>query len=499
MSLQLLGAVHSIIERSYIRRGCPVFAWPCLAGLFEKPPPASLFSHDSFFLPICVATCYDCSRSEWEGSGLEATGEQQAEIPPVVAEETASGAVEGAKVKTTYAVRSARRLQSIRRQEERAEALAALGLEENASITTTEATASIRTTTTTSTTASEADPVKFNFNEPPILLENEPILVEGATTDGTIAGTDSFPINGGVVLDIAARNTGEGNIGLRSALNEPPIIHAAGSRIIGPFDCRGMTGFSCCLVIKHFVRDSDLNSRSVQCHLDYDSTTCKKKWWLATETSKKVLIYANHNEMVNRDPMISGSWPQCDATWGETRDWGKAWGKNTISYHFLTHVPFLPIAHPPHFIRLVDQCPTEEERCGKDHGDAICPNGLCCSAFGYCGDGEPWCDFGCQSGSCWAESDVDGLSLRHRCGPNYGGQVCHSTYCCSADGFCGSGAEWCERDEGCQSQCWDEETPVLIEEQCKKEANICIALDMSGSVCSPDSQDSRDPREWLAS
>ena len=353
MSLQSLGAVHSIIERSYIRRGCPVFAWPCLAGLFEKSPPASLFSHDSFFLPICVATCYDCSRSEWEGSGLEATGEQQAEIPPVVAEETASGAVEGAKVKTTYAVRSARRLQSIRRQEERAEALAALGLEENASITTTDATASIRTTTTTSTTASEADPVKFNFNEPPILLENEPILVEGATTDGTIAGTESFPINGGVVLDIAARNTGEGNIGLRSALNEPPIIHAAGSRIIGPFDCRGMTGFSCCLVIKHFVRDSDLNSRSVQCHLDYDSTTCKKKWWLATETSKKVLIYANHNEMVNRDPMISGSWPQCDATWGETRDWGKAWGENTISCHFLTHVPFLPIAHPPYFIRLV--------------------------------------------------------------------------------------------------------------------------------------------------
>ncbi|XP_058767420.1 endochitinase-like [Vicia villosa] len=37
------------------------------------------------------------------------------------------------------------------------------------------------------------------------------------------------------------------------------------------------------------------------------------------------------------------------------------------------------------------------EQCGKQSNGAFCPNGLCCSQFGWCGDTEPYCGTGCQS------------------------------------------------------------------------------------------------------
>ena len=63
-----------------------------------------------------------------------------------------------------------------------------------------------------------------------------------------------------------------------------------------------MTGFDCCLVIKHKVRDADINGRAIQCHLDYEETTCKKKWPLETEESKKVLMYATIMKWSARTP-----------------------------------------------------------------------------------------------------------------------------------------------------------------------------------------------------
>ncbi|CAH8362493.1 unnamed protein product [Eruca vesicaria subsp. sativa] len=38
------------------------------------------------------------------------------------------------------------------------------------------------------------------------------------------------------------------------------------------------------------------------------------------------------------------------------------------------------------------------EQCGRQAEGALCPNGLCCSAFGFCGTTEPYCALpGCQS------------------------------------------------------------------------------------------------------
>ncbi|KAB8408222.1 hypothetical protein FH972_024834 [Carpinus fangiana] len=37
------------------------------------------------------------------------------------------------------------------------------------------------------------------------------------------------------------------------------------------------------------------------------------------------------------------------------------------------------------------------EQCGSQAGGAVCPNGLCCSQFGYCGSSNDYCGTGCQS------------------------------------------------------------------------------------------------------
>lgn len=39
----------------------------------------------------------------------------------------------------------------------------------------------------------------------------------------------------------------------------------------------------------------------------------------------------------------------------------------------------------------------EAEQCGHQAGGALCPGGLCCSEYGYCGTTDPYCGKGCQS------------------------------------------------------------------------------------------------------
>nr|POE73648.1 endochitinase 1 [Quercus suber] len=37
------------------------------------------------------------------------------------------------------------------------------------------------------------------------------------------------------------------------------------------------------------------------------------------------------------------------------------------------------------------------EQCGTQAGGALCPDGLCCSQYGWCGTTADYCDNGCQS------------------------------------------------------------------------------------------------------
>ncbi|XP_062177228.1 endochitinase-like [Alnus glutinosa] len=40
---------------------------------------------------------------------------------------------------------------------------------------------------------------------------------------------------------------------------------------------------------------------------------------------------------------------------------------------------------------------TSAEQCGSQAGGAACPNGLCCSKYGWCGSTADYCETGCQS------------------------------------------------------------------------------------------------------
>jgi len=80
----------------------------------------------------------------------------------------------------------------------------------------------------------------------------------------------------------------------------------------------------------------------------------------------------------------------------------------------------------------------EPPNCGDS--DAPCPDGMCCSKWGYCGTDAAYCDpenclSQCPAPNC-GESDAP----------------CQEGMCCSKWGFCGTSYEYCA-PEICVSQC----------------------------------------------
>jgi hypothetical protein len=107
-------------------------------------------------------------------------------------------------------------------------------------------------------------------------------------------------------------------------------------------------------------------------------------------------------------------------------------------------------------ISLFNSKVIEDPECGSGVGS--CPEGECCSQYGYCGTTSEYCEntLGCQSkyGSCYAST------AKGKCG--YGIGRCPKPYhCCSKSGYCGEGDSYC--GEGCQSAyglCGDEQMEV---------------------------------------
>ncbi|KAK7529761.1 uncharacterized protein J3D65DRAFT_688325 [Phyllosticta citribraziliensis] len=90
--------------------------------------------------------------------------------------------------------------------------------------------------------------------------------------------------------------------------------------------------------------------------------------------------------------------------------------------------------------------------------------GRCCSKWGFCGNDEPWCGEGCQPeyGNCSAtvtdpsKPPTSSLYPEAACGASAGGQTCFGNVvgsCCSQWGYCGIGDPWC--GTGCQSEFGD--------------------------------------------
>ncbi|XP_074270040.1 uncharacterized protein LOC141593014 isoform X2 [Silene latifolia] len=92
----------------------------------------------------------------------------------------------------------------------------------------------------------------------------------------------------------------------------------------------------------------------------------------------------------------------------------------------------------------------------KQCGQALCSNGLCCSESGFCGTTSDYCGAGCQSQcTLGGEPTPTSPTPAPRGGGIVAGQcgnaLCPNGLCCSELGFCGTTSAYC--GAGCQSQC----------------------------------------------
>ncbi|ORX51159.1 glycoside hydrolase/deacetylase [Piromyces finnis] len=93
----------------------------------------------------------------------------------------------------------------------------------------------------------------------------------------------------------------------------------------------------------------------------------------------------------------------------------------------------------------------ESGRCGGEFGQ--CPEGSCCSQWGWCGTTSAFCDAGClpEFGICNERGDEDidsSITTNGQCGHGHG--ICPEGQCCSSVGWCGMGEDYCLN--GCQSE-----------------------------------------------
>mmetsp|Transcript_19641 Transcript_19641/g.38850 ORF Transcript_19641/g.38850 Transcript_19641/m.38850 type:complete len:281 (+) Transcript_19641:184-1026(+) len=125
------------------------------------------------------------------------------------------------------------------------------------------------------------------------------VHVSGASLEGVLAGTDSRPIAGGN-YDPSAQSTIVGQEKLAKALEAESVVEE-GDRILGPWDCSGMTGIDCCLMIKHEVRDIDHQNNAIQCYLDYKPGTLK---YYEQQYASRVRIFETHDGHVAETPVV---------------------------------------------------------------------------------------------------------------------------------------------------------------------------------------------------
>lgn len=80
---------------------------------------------------------------------------------------------------------------------------------------------------------------------------------------------------------------------LDAYLATEPMVRPSGEEVVGPWDCAGLTGVSCCATIKHDVRESDSNGNAIQCWIEEDAPGAPLTTSKACEHDvKKICIYA---------------------------------------------------------------------------------------------------------------------------------------------------------------------------------------------------------------
>ncbi|EEH37042.2 hypothetical protein PAAG_07460 [Paracoccidioides lutzii Pb01] len=104
---------------------------------------------------------------------------------------------------------------------------------------------------------------------------------------------------------------------------------------------------------------------------------------------------------------------------------------------------------PPNETGRPDNSTSKISLDGKCSPDISCTGssfGECCSINGFCGTGPEWCGLGnCLSGAC--QKDTSGISFDGTCGPLFpANRTCVGSKfgdCCSTSGYCGTGPGWC--------------------------------------------------------
>ncbi|TKY82970.1 hypothetical protein EDI29_08705 [Pectobacterium polonicum] len=67
------------------------------------------------------------------------------------------------------------------------------------------------------------------------------------------------------------------------------------------------------------------------------------------------------------------------------------------------------------FILIISILPQAyANQCGSQGGGS-CAEGLCCSQYGYCGNGKDYCGEGCQSGKCDDKDKINPVVCRAAC------------------------------------------------------------------------------------
>lgn len=218
----------------------------------------------------------------WNGTGVEATEEEQKAIPPVNGLEVQGSTIDKFMVDPTA---EARKLDTPE------DAFATPGE------TSTQETASNEVITTAESRKLRGEIVTKSNNN--ILFDSSLLsrrhLAQKYSRNELIAG-------GNYHLNYTDANQASDK--LDTFLATPvPLEPTAGSRSIGPWDCRGLTGVSCCAMIKHSVRDHDEQDNAVQCWVETISGLLTVK--TCEDDLSKICIYETYDGKVFSVPLLA--------------------------------------------------------------------------------------------------------------------------------------------------------------------------------------------------
>lgn len=134
-------------------------------------------------------------------------------------------------------------------------------------------------------------------------------------------------------------------------------------------------------------------------------------------------------------------------------------------------------------------------RCGPEFGNEVCAAGKCCSRYGYCGVTSDHCCSGNKAafnGSSASTSSCAGAgadAVLSNAGEVCGAATnkkCSGDLCCSGNGICGTGDEFCTYSE---NSAWNGASALPkkeLNEACVSNANcksnICVKQDTPGAI-----------------